>query len=1000
MEMPFGSWLKVRRRQFDLTQAELAKLAICSLVTIRKIEQNSRRPSKQLAEAMAKALHLPADQIAIFVTYARTAPEPANVPAPLQTTIPSLVQKTAIPRQESAPVSVTLARSSAAQYPLPRPITPFFGRIEELATLRAYLLDPNVQLVSILGPGGMGKTRLALAVAEDLKNDGGQPFGDGIVFVSLAPLTEVSQIESALVDALSILIEPGRDTKQQILNFLAEKEMLLIFDNCEHLLGGVDLFQDILQAALSVCILATSRERLLLQGEQAYPIEGLGTLEQFEENAEEAIDHPAIQLFRRCAQRAEPTFSLPTDELPTAIRICQLVGEMPLAIEIAAGWVSMMSLAAILADIQGNLDFLESDLRHLPERQRSMRAVFGASWQHLDHDEQSIFKQISIFRGGFSREAASEVVGANLRQLGHLIYKSLLHYDRAQDRYELHELLRQFSVEKLAADVALESTTRARHMTFYLETLSQQRKALRGEKQEDAFAQIDADIENMRLAWQNAVSCTNITLLYGAMDSLGFYYQWRVRPDAGLEAFRLVVESLDANQSVDESADSRLLMIRALAWQASFQRQLKDPDRANELLERAMTLCDQTDTALLAVDEKSLKNERAFVYYQWGFCLERRQNELALDYFRKSIELWDALGDDWWTALGLSGLGFNLSWSNRFIEAREQLQKSIELFEKYGNNRELVILHERMSDSCGFKGDFDAAIMHSQRALALAREMGDRKALADALFRSSVVELTGLGNLETAKALNNEALVMYRSLNVQMGTAVALARRGMFALAIGDVEEAKHDFFAAREIMHAQRIRQGEGFILRWLALAEQLNGGHEDALAMISQSIDIFEEVGAYGYTPHLRVIRLLIDKANQPPLESLHWLGDVLDNALKIREYYDILWALPAIAYCLLRQESAANPETLLAVERRAELTNTENAIPKSVSIAAEINGFICSNFEYGQSAYMRALIHDENGAMLCAWPSAEIAIAQSKGKEKHVWDFAKEVLAFIQA
>jgi tetratricopeptide (TPR) repeat protein len=377
------------------------------------------------------------------------------------------------------------------------------------------------------------------------------------------------------------------------------------------------------------------------------------------------------------------------------------------------------------------------------------------------------------------------------------------------------------------------------------------------------------------------------------------------------------------------------------------------------------------------------KTEQAFLYYQWGYCLERRQNERSLAYFRKSIALWEELGDNWWMALGFSGLGFNLSWSNRFLEARDYLQKSIELFERYGNARELVTLHERMSDSCQFQGDLDAARYHGQRALTLAEGAGDRKALADALRRMSVVSLLTEGNLEKADELNDRALAIYQSLNIQIGYALALALRAKHSLVRGHVQAAQHDFDVARAIFSTQQLRQGEGYSLRWLAIAAQMNGRQTDALEMINTSIDIFAEVGADNFIPHLRVIRFLIDKKTRPTSEALTQLAEILHHAIEIREYFDVLWSLPAIAYCLLQEESSV----------------TDNSIPHQIALAAEISGFIDTNFEYGHSAYMRSLAHDEVQALLTLWPQAEIVAAQIHGKKTTVWEIAEAVWETIQ-
>ncbi len=756
--LTFSAWLRLRRRQLDLTQKELAERSSCSVVTIRKIEQGNRRPSKQLAELIAAALLVPVDQVADFVTYARQDPDSTQMPAALQ----GLGQAVALAAADTATVQTARTRSAeeARMVTLPRPTTPFLGREVEIEALLDYVQDPDQQLVSILGPGGIGKTRLALAVADRLAACDNHPFADGIVFVSLAALTAGEEIAAATADALSMLIDGRRDASEQLLAYLAQRQYLLIIDNCEHLLDGIGLLAELVQAAPGVTVLATSRERLHLQGEQAYPINGLGALDQIDPDSDAAMDHPAVRLFRQSAQRAAPTFVLTPDDLPHVARICRLVDGMPLGIELSAGWVGMMSLAEIADEVQQNLDFLASDFRDLPARHRSMRAVFDASWRHLDPVEQLVFRQLSVFRGGFTRQAAAEVTGATLRHLGHLIYKSLLHYDRKRNRYWLHELLNQYGSDRLAEDAAEASAASASHYDYFIKRLITCSDLLKGEDQAGALAELDDDIDNFRLAWRTAISAGEVTRLRPALDTLGFYFEWRVHPNEGRIAFQRLADAIEP----EESGEAKKTLVRALAWQASFLRQSGQPDAALELLDRAETLCNHP-----AIDEQTRRFEQAFIAYQRGYCLERRHNDRALDCFRKSVELWEAYGDPWWMALGLGGLGFNLSWSNHFVEAKLELSRSVEIFERYGHTRELVFLHNRLCDSCMFKGEMEAARNHAERALDLAEHARIRAGQADALRNLSAVSNLFENRLEEAERLNSEALALYRSLGVQIG---------------------------------------------------------------------------------------------------------------------------------------------------------------------------------------------------------------------------------------
>lgn len=271
-----------------------------------------------------------------------------------------------------------------------------------------------------------------------------------------------------------------------------------------------------------------------------------------------------------------------------------------------------------------------------------------------------------------------------------------------------------------------------------------------------------------------------------------------------------------------------------------------------------------------AINPATRQFEQAFIAYQRGYCLERRQNDRALACFRKSVELWKAHGDPWWVALGLGGLGYNLSWSNRFIEAREQLSRSVEIFEDFGHERELVFLHNRLCDSCTFKGDLEAARRHGKRALALAQRAENRKGQADAMHNLATLASLN-GSLQDAETLNRDVLTLYRTLGVQLEAALAVAASGKFRLMHGDTEGGIRHFQEARELFRRQQLRQGEGFILRWLAISAAMEGRRVKAKEKIEGSIEIFAEVGADNYIPHLQIIRFLIDKESLALLQII---------------------------------------------------------------------------------------------------------------------------------
>ena len=397
---------------------------------------------------------------------------------------------------------------------LPVLLTPFVGREAMLVELKERLQDPDCRLLTLVGPGGSGKTRLALeAAAVQLAN-----YTHGVFFGSLAPLQSVEAIVPTVAEALGFSLHEEVEPRRQLLDYLRQKSVLLILDNFEHLLADAELVTDILRAASEVRILATSRERLNVQGEHVFPVAGMAFPDR--ETAADAPDHSAVKLFVQSAQRARPDFELQGDDLRYMVRICRLVEGIPLAILLAAGWVEMLAPAEIATEIGQSLDFLETDLRDVPERQRSMRAVFDHSYRLLAEREREVLQALSVFRGGFTREAAQRVADAPLRELIALVHKSLLHR-MPRGRYELHELLRQYVADKLETSGEA-NAARDAHSVYYADFLYQREEDLKGRRQLGALDEIEADFENVRAAWIWAIKQMNYTVIGQLLRSLGW----------------------------------------------------------------------------------------------------------------------------------------------------------------------------------------------------------------------------------------------------------------------------------------------------------------------------------------------------------------------------------------------------------------------------------------------------------------------------------------------
>lgn len=305
------------------------------------------------------------------------------------------------------------------------------------------LSDVNNRLITLVAPGGMGKTRLSLEAAGRMV----QAFPQGIYFVALDRISSADMMVQAVAEVLPISLASNEEPKSRIVDYLRDKTILLVMDNFEHVLEGATFVQDILRAAPRVQILASSRAKLNLTGETVFNIEGLTVGDGSPEK------NSAIQLFDLSAKRMRPPFELNDAVLPAVTRICRLVGGMPLAIVLAAAWIDTLSVDEVAAEIEKSIDLLETEKRDVPDRQRSVRAVIESSWNQVDAAAQNLLKRLSIFRGGFTRAAAQEAAGASLRGLSQLVDKALLRRDPDAGRYSIHELLRQYAEEQLKLSI-------------------------------------------------------------------------------------------------------------------------------------------------------------------------------------------------------------------------------------------------------------------------------------------------------------------------------------------------------------------------------------------------------------------------------------------------------------------------------------------------------------------------------------------------------------------
>lgn len=443
-----------------------------------------------------------------------------------------------------------------ARFELPPPQTPFIGREKELSTLIAYLSDPECRLITITGLGGMGKSRLALQAGRRAANERARMFLHGVAFVPLVGADTPEHVVAAIAQALEFTFSGGETPHTQLLGYLQEKEVLLILDSFEHLIGdrSAVLLSTILESAPDVTLLVTSRARLHMRSEYLLPLGGLHVPDVDEASrmpAQPDVEQGgAPHLFADAMKRMQPDLVLTEADVRGIIDICRMLDGMPLAIELAAAWTDTLSLTEIGVRVQQSLDFLRRDRPDTPARHRSVRAVLDGSWRRLSTDEQRVMAELSILRGGFTRQAAESVTGVSLPLLSRLVSYSFVHYDRARGRYQIHELLRQYSAEKLVTQSAESSSAtevanvRSRHSDYYCVRMQSLEANLWSTREEDALDEIDADFENIRSAWHWAADRGNVTQLDQAARVLHQYLSRRGLYEEGAAMFQAAIRAV------------------------------------------------------------------------------------------------------------------------------------------------------------------------------------------------------------------------------------------------------------------------------------------------------------------------------------------------------------------------------------------------------------------------------------------------------------------------
>lgn len=709
---------------------------------------------------------------------------------------------------------------SPPRHNLPAPFNEFYGRARPQQEIHSRLDQPWCRLVTIVGQGGVGKSRLAVTVARSRL----ERYGDGVWLVELADVDPADDdlseaIATEIATAIDLRFSGSAKPTEQLLDHLAHKQTLLVLDNFEHILDGVPIVLDILQRCDAVQILATSREPLRVRAEWAIDLPGLDySGDDADQTPTEAVD---LFVSRRAQQHGKPMTS---ENLVAARAICRMVEGLPLAIELAAALTRERSSQEIAAELRADFDRLATSLRDVPERHSSLRAVFEMSWRTLSSPLQERLARLAIFRGGFGPEAARQIAQADTRHLAALQEKSLLTYDEKANRYALHPVVRAYAGAKRPDD----DPAPRRHAEYFLARLAEDAQPLQGAAPQASVARLLPDLDNVRLAWQTALAARVGPLLAPALPALSSVYQLRGLAREGEDVMQKTVRAASEWSSVGDR-----LAVRVGLERARFQNRLGRYRPAIETAQHALAPAERIGDhwaegmghilwgeSLWRLGEYDASTSKLTHALAIGHAVEsdlligwshhhlgiiddiQSRYATALDHLQQACDAWRAIDNAQALSNSLNSIALVRYHQGDLPAAQQAMEQALAICEQIDDHHRQANLINNLSMIATEQGNYADAHYYLQIGLNLATVAGDLY-VQGGLYSNLGKNYRLLGNFDAAEKALAQGMQIIESIGDPLMRATALFYLADTKQGRGDVKEAESFYRQALEI--AQR---------------------------------------------------------------------------------------------------------------------------------------------------------------------------------------------------